>query len=212
MKKIISLILINLSVFASQEVQDFWNQYDPHKAPLNTEIIKEWQEGENTYMLLRYDLGLLKGTNKSASPKIAAYYGFPTRLKGKSPGIVHIHGGGQKASLSRVKSWTELGYAAISINWGAKVIDKPNTPNTDWDGIAAGFIRPGITIADDLDHHNTISPDNNTLYKEFHLLNSSWNLIAMSVRRALTFLESRQEVDPHKLGIEGHSMGGNPLY
>ena len=207
MKCLFLLILSSLVCSASEEVKKFWDQYNAKKVPLNVEIIKEWHEAEINYKLVRYDLGELKGSNKSSSPKIAAYYAYPKEGV-DLPGIVQIHGGGQRASLSRAKAWAQMGYACISINWGAKVLEKDDTANTDWDGLAAGFIRPGIVRNDELDHHNLIRPDKNTLYKEPHLLNSSWNLIAMSARRALTFLEQRPEVDPIKLGVEGHSMGG----
>jgi hypothetical protein len=38
--------------------------------------------------------------------------------------------------------------------------------------------------------------------------NNSWFLCALGARRALTFLEQQPEVDPTKLGVYGHSMGG----
>ncbi|MCA9046857.1 MAG: dienelactone hydrolase family protein, partial [Planctomycetaceae bacterium] len=38
--------------------------------------------------------------------------------------------------------------------------------------------------------------------------NSGWFLCALSARRALTFLEQQPEVDPRRLGVYGHSMGG----
>lgn len=184
----------------------FWSEYDARKAPLNIEVVEEWEDEAGSFQLVRYDLGPLEGTNRSASPRIAAYYGHPQNA-GKVPGILHIHGGGQRASKSRVADWVKLGYACISINWGGKVLEQEDTPNTDWDGLAAGFVRVGVTD-DDLTHHNTVRPDTHTLYKEPHLLNSSWNLIAMSGRRALTFLEQQSVVDGEKLGVEGHSMGG----
>jgi len=191
---ITSLLFTATITHASQEVLDFWNSYDARKEPLNVEVVQEWQSDKGTVQLIRYDLGQLTGSNKSASPRIAAYYGYP-KGAGKVPGIVQIHGGGQQASRSRVETWMAMGYACISINWGAKVLEQPDTPNTDWDDLAAGFIRPGVTREEQLDHHNLVRPDKNTLYKEPHLLNSSWNLIAMSARRALTFLEQRPEVD-----------------
>ena len=214
MKKIIALILTSLPGFntlvAQSQIMDFWNAYDARKEPLNVGVPMQWEDELGKYILIRYDLGKLVGTNKSASPKIAAYYGYPkvASKKSKVPGIVHIHGGGQRAHKGRVADWVKVGYSAISINWGGKVLEKANTPNTDWDGLAAGFERPGASKADDLIHHNGIMPGPNTLYKEPHILNSSWNLIAMSARRALTFLEQRPEVDGNKLGVEGHSMGG----
>ena len=38
--------------------------------------------------------------------------------------------------------------------------------------------------------------------------NSGWFLCAVAARRALTFLEQQPEVDPDRLGVYGHSMGG----
>jgi dienelactone hydrolase len=195
------------SCVASPDVTDFWASYDARKEPLDVEVVREWESDAGRFQLVRYRLGRLTGSNKSAAPIIAAYYGCPRDAAGV-PGIVHIHGGGQRAHAGRVQSWVELGYACISINWGAKVLEEPDTPNTDWDGLAAGFIRPGVAKTDGLDHHNLVRPDRNTLYKEAHLLNSSWALIAVSARRALTFLERRPEVDGNSLGVEGHSMGG----
>jgi len=186
----------------------FWSQYDPRAEPIGAEVVKSWEDSKGHFQLIRYRLGNLKGSNKSASPIIAAYFGYPKGRSGKVPGIVHIHGGGQRANRQRVESWVELGYACISINWGGKVLEQANTPNTDWDGLAAGFERPGAGKAQDLIHHNMVKPGPNTLFKELHLLNSSWNLIAMSARRALTFLEQHPAVDGNKLGVEGHSMGG----
>lgn len=188
---------------------EFWNRYDARVAPLNSEVVKEWQDDLGTYQLVRFDLGKLEGSNRSASPKIAAYFGYPKTASAaaKVPGILQIHGGGQRANKARVTDWVKLGFACISINWGGKVLEQGDTPNTDWDGLAAGFVRLGAEEKH-LTHHNPVAPGSNTLYKEEHLLNSSWNLIAMSGRRALTFLEQQPQVDADKLGVEGHSMGG----
>ena len=185
-----------------QTVSELWKNYDARAEPLNTEIIKSWEKDKGAFKLVRYLVGNLKGSNKSAAPKMAAFYGSPKNGK-NLPAIVHIHGGGQRASLSRVEYWVSLGYAAISINWGGYDIDQPNTPNTDWDGLAAGFLGDKTTK-----HHNEIAPSLNTLYKEPHPMNSSWMLIAMAARRGLTFLENQPQVDKDHLGVEGHSMGG----
>jgi len=208
-------------------VTDLWDGFPEwdKSHPLNVEIVKEWDQGNGRFELIRYSLGKLKGDKKTvkptvyttqtneainmegpprtASPVIAAYYGYP---KGKKnvPGIVHLHGGGQRANKQYIEYWVnKLGYAAVSINWGAKVLEDENTPNTDWDGLAAGFIGNK-----DEQHHNDQMPGQNTLYKEPHPLNSSWMLIAIAARRALTFLQQQPQVDPDKLGLTGHSMGG----
>lgn len=204
---ILCVWVIACSAIAAPEMVSFWDNYDARKAPLNVEIVRQWETDRGTVKLVRFDLGHLNGSNKSASPVIAAYYGYPKGAK-KVPAVVNIHGGGQFARRSRVESWMELGVACISINWGGKILEQSDTPNTEWDGLAAGFVRPGITKSDELDHHNVVQPGRNTLYKEPHLLNSSWMLIAMSARRAITFLEQSPEVDADKIGMEGHSMGG----
>lgn len=191
----------------SDPMMDFWGAYDPHKDALNSETIREWETEKGVFRIVRFDLGKLEGTNRKASPKVAAYFGFP-KGEGKVPGIVHIHGGGQRADKTRVESWVELGFACVSINWGGLPLENDGGRNTDWDGLAAGFLREGVARGAGLDHHDTVRPDPHTLYKEPHLLNSSWNLIALAARRALTFLEGQEEVDGSRLGIEGHSMGG----
>lgn len=207
---VLSFLQAFQSVVAGGANMDFWNAYDAREEPLNAETLKSWDDANGVYQLVRYCVGRLTGSNKSAMPVVAAYYGYPFDAddRARVPGIVHIHGGGQRASRQRVEDWVKLGYACISINWGGKVLESADTPNTDWDGLAAGFERPGASKQDQLLHHNLVKPGPNTLFKEPHLLNSSWNLIAMSARRALTFLEQRSEVDADRLGVEGHSMGG----
>jgi dienelactone hydrolase len=192
---------------SAKNIFEFWKGYDARKEPLKIQVVESWKTKQGEVRLVLYSLGRLQGSNKSASPVIAAYLGLP-KGKESNPSIVHVHGGGQRANRRRVEDWMEMGYACVSINWGGKVLEKADTPNTDWDGLAAGFIRPGVTKADQLDHHNTVRPDPNTLLREPHPLNSSWNLISICVRRALTLLEQTEGVDPDKLGVEGHSMGG----
>lgn len=213
MKAVFFLLFFFSSVLALGEDSTaiaFWDDYDPREHALEVEVVREWDDEEGRYQLIRYQLGSLSGTNKSASPVIAAYWGVPHGASSseKVPGIVHIHGGGQRAHSGRVADWVKLGFACVSINWGGKELEPGGLPNTDWDGLAAGFERPGASKAEELLHHNQVDPGLNTLFREPHLLNSSWNLIAMSARRALTFLESRSEVDGERLGVEGHSMGG----
>jgi len=107
------------------------------------------------------------------------------------------------------KLWAEQGYAAISINWGAlPLLD--GQPNTDWDSLASGFTRDGVSNAI---FHNWCDPDvyddGVTLYDVPHPLNSSWIHNAYAGRRALTFLTDQSIVDTNKLGVVGWSMGGN---
>lgn len=190
-----------------QTVAELWGSYDPRAEPLNVEVVSNWVDGAGTFQLVRYDIGTLAGDNiTNAHPKIAAYYGYPTGAS-NLPGIVHIHGGGQKADKTYVTHLVnDHGYAAISINWGALVLEQTNTPNTDWDGIAAGFARTGVPVEETF--HDDVLPTTATLYTVSHPLNSSWMMNSLAARRALTFLEQQSVVNSNNLGVTGHSMGG----
>ncbi len=74
-------------------------------------------------------------------------------------------------------------------------------PNTDWGSVdptqknVPGYanLKPGERYLDPFD-----SPRNN-----------NWYLLTLGARRGLTFLEQQPEVDEKRLGVYGHSMGGN---
>ncbi|HEG42885.1 MAG TPA: hypothetical protein ENH94_02440 [Phycisphaerales bacterium] len=146
---------------ALARLEKLWKDYDPRKAPLKTDVFEEWDTDDMHLELVLYSLGKFEGRKKASKaiaytttttdmieseetrqvywPEMAAYYGYPKGGK-NLPAILHLHGGGQRASKSYVKYWVSLGYAAMSINWGGKVIEEEFTPNTDWDGLAAdGF-------------------------------------------------------------------------
>lgn len=74
-------------------------------------------------------------------------------------------------------------------------------PNTDWGAVdpaqqkVPGYfnLQPGEKYLDDFE-----SPRNN-----------NWYLLTIGARRGLTFLKQQPEIDPARLGVYGHSMGGN---
>jgi hypothetical protein len=78
---------------------------------------------------------------------------------------------------------------------------KDGDPNTDWGAVdptqknVPGYfnMKPGEKYLDPFD-----SPRNN-----------NWYLLTLGARRGLTFLEQQPEVDADRLGVYGHSMGGN---
>ena len=135
--------IVPICIFAGmpQTAEELWSGYDARKDPLKSEVVREWDQGNGHYKLIRYSSGVLEGSNKTAEPMIAAYYGVPKNASKDAPvpALVQLHGGGQRAALHDY--WVEMGYAVISINWGAKVLEDPDTPNTDWDGLPAGFLR-----------------------------------------------------------------------
>jgi len=178
-----------------QTVADTWALFDPKAEPLETEIIRQRTEDGIVLRQIRYVVGTFRGKKT----RVAAFYALPQN-GANLPAIVQLHGGGQRAQAETVKFWASHGYASVAVNWGENIIDQPDDPNTDWAGIAAGFHEPK--------HHNDVSPGEATLYDVPHPWNSSWLLYSAAARRALTFLEQQPEVDPGRMGLTGHSMGG----
>jgi hypothetical protein len=123
---------------------------------------------------------------------------------------MHIHGGGQSASLATVVTDAKRGYASLSLNWGGnkmsladgKVYDGPNT---DWGALDATHPPQRNQV----NHFaGGTKPDAFTLDPVESPRNDNWFLVTLSARRGLTFLEQQPEVDPARLGVYGHSMGG----
>ena len=202
-----------------QTLEDLWDDFDPRKEPLETEVLHEWEQEDIILRVLRYRVGIFKG-KKSI---MAGIYGFP---KGGDnlPGLLQIHGGGQYADYNAPLMNAKRGYATLSIAWAGR-ISAPNyrvTPNevklfwdgkiddpkyrltTDWGALDAYHAPsrygkdafPSIPVADwTLD--SVESPRNN-----------AWFLVTLGARRGLTFLEKQPEVNPSNLGVYGHSMGG----
>lgn len=179
-------------------VQELWQSYDPRTEPLETEVIREWRDGGVTIRAVRYRIGQFRG-KKSV---MAAFYGFPSQHEGKLPGVLQIHGGGQRASLRAVRDWAARGYAVLSVNWGGREMElaEAGDPGTDWGAVdptqnnVAGYssILPGPKTIDDVE-----SPRNN-----------NWFLLTIGCRRGITFLAQQNEVDALRIGVWGHSMGG----
>lgn len=179
-------------------VSELVADFDPRVAPLDTSIIREWEHDGIVYRYVTFHIG----TFKSVNARMAAFYAFPKAAK-KAPALLHLHGGGQRAFLHEVEFYARRGYPCLSINWGGREMEgaKPGDPNTDWGAVdptqnnVPGYfnLKPGAKYLDPVD-----SPRNN-----------NWLLLTLGARRGLTFLEQQPEVDPEKLGVYGHSMGGN---
>jgi dienelactone hydrolase len=191
-----------------QSVAELWADFDPRKEPIETEVIREWREDGMILRHVRYFIGSFKG--KPA--RMAAVYGFPEGAKEKLPAVMHIHGGGQRGSVSEVKLLVARGYAALSVNWGGSGTGKPpfNTceksepgdPNTDW-----GAVDPSQL---NVPSYSTILPGPKQFFEDReNPKNNNWYLLTLGCRRGLTFLEQQPEVDPQRLGVHGYSMGGN---
>ena len=87
---------------APQTVKELWAGYNPRSEPLEVRVVREWKEGNLT---LRYVLYFI-GTFKEETATMAAFYGFPADGK-ELPAIMHMHGGGQRASLAVAKRFAK---------------------------------------------------------------------------------------------------------
>ena len=184
---------------APQSVTELWADFDPRRDPLETEIVREWKENGGVYRYVRY----LIGTFKDKPARMAAFYGFPEGAKGKLPAVMHMHGGGQRAFLEEVKTYVGRGYAAFSVNWGGREMEdaKPGEPTTDW-----GSVDP---TQRNVPGYFNLLPGHNFLVDHESPKNCNWYLLTLACRRGITFLEQQPEVDANRIGIYGHSMGGN---
>ena len=172
--------------------------FDPTADPLETRVVREWEEDG---LRLRY-VTFHVGTFKNRKARLAGFYAFPKSGR-DLPGLLHLHGGGQRAFLHEVKYYAGRGYACLSINWGGREMEqaRPGDPNTDWGAVdptqknVPGYfnLKPGEKFLDPVE-----SPRNN-----------NWYLLTLAARRGLTFLERQPEVNANRLGVYGHSMGGN---
>jgi len=204
---------------APAKFEELWAGYDPRQEPLETEVLKEWEQDGVVLRVIRYRIGVFKGQTS----RMAAVYGFPkggTRL----PGLVQIHGGGQFADHKGPLTNAKRGYATISIAWAGRIsapdytvnndsvalfwAGKTNDPayklTTDWGALDA-YHAP---CRNDRNNFQTVAPAAWTLDSVESPRNNPWFICVLGARRALTFLEQQPEVDAGKLGVYGHSMGG----
>lgn len=208
---------------APQNFEAMWAGFDPRKEPLETEVLKEWEEEGVMLSVVRFRIGVFKGQ----TARLAAIFGFPKSASGSRktlPGLVQIHGGGQYADHQACLMNGKRGYATASIAWAGRISapdyrvtpaevklfweGKTDDPNykvtTDW-GALDGYHAPGK-------HPGNVFPSAMpaawTLDEVESPRNSGWFLAAIAARRALTFLEAQPMVDPDRLGVYGHSMGG----
>lgn len=190
-------ILLAAESIAPSSVEELWADFDPRAEGLDVRVVREWQKEGIVYRYVTYHIGSFKGR----PARMAAFFAFPQGAKGL-PGLLHLHGGGQRAFLHEVEFHAKRGYACLSINWGGLTMERAEDgdPNTDWGAVdptqknVAGYsnVKPGDRYLDPFE-----SPRNN-----------NWYLLTLGARRGLTFLEQQPEVDADLLGVYGHSMGG----
>ncbi|MEY2613184.1 MAG: hypothetical protein RL069_1996, partial [Planctomycetota bacterium] len=165
-------------------VEQLFADFDPRREPLETLIVREWEKDEIIYRYVTFHVGVFK----QQPARIAGFYAFPKHAK-NLPGLLHLHGGGQRAFLHEVGFYAKRGYACLSINWGGREMEESqaNDPNTQWGAVdptqnnVPGYFNllPGERYLDPME-----SPRNN-----------NWYLLTLCGRRGLTFLEQQPEVD-----------------
>lgn len=188
-----------------QNLDELWGNFDPLLESLEAEVTKAWEVDGISVRIIRYRVGIFKGQPAT----IAAFYAVPKDTQ-RLPGLMHIHGGGQSASLATVITDAKRGYASLSLNWGGNkmtLVDGKiyEGPNTDWGALDATHPpqrNPTNHFA------GGTAPDTFTLDAVDSPRNDNWFLVTLAARRGLTFLESQPEVEAAHLGVYGHSMGG----
>ena len=192
---------------APATLDDVWAGYDPEAEPLESEIQAEWTRDGVVCRVVRYRIG----TFKDAPATMVAFYVAPQGGEAV-PGVLQIHGGGQSASLGGAVADAKRGYASLSINWGGNPLRFDGQGpvvegvNTDWGRLDA--THPPQRNAVNHFSPGGLAPDDWTLDAVESPRNSNWFLVLVAARRGISFLKSRPEVDPARIGVYGHSMGG----
>ncbi len=174
-------------------IDDLWAGFDPHALPLEVETIKAWDE-DDIHLETIYFTGEVFEGEKT---RIFGYLGRPRTLEGKTPGILHIHGGGQTANLDWPRFWARRGYIALSFDFCGNT----NLPTLGPEYRRERYTLWGKVPANMMEvsggRKMTPTPRYNPWYH--------WTLAA---RRGLTLLEVQPHVDADRLGIFGISVGG----
>ena len=182
-----------------ESVSELWQDYDSSREPLDSRVVREWKADGVVCQYITYTIGTFKGQKAT----MAAFYAFPEKREGEIPGLIQMHGGGQRASVASAKFGAQNGYATLSINWGGREMEnaEPGDPTTDWGAVDA-------TQAGHNSHYSSLMPDEKTIDSVESPRNSNWFLIVLAAKRGITFLQMQPQVNEDRIGAFGHSMGG----
>lgn len=125
--------------------------------------------------------------------RVYAYYGLPAKRQPSQrvPAVVLVHGGGGTAFARWVRLWNERGYAAIAMDL-CGCIPKP-AEGGGWQRHSQGGPSGWDASFEQID-----GP-----------IQDQWQTHAISaIVLAHSYLRSREEVDPERIGITGISWGG----
>jgi dienelactone hydrolase len=162
-----------------------WRDFRSDAPDLEVETIRTWREDQADFETLRFTAERESG----GRVRVFAFRGAPSSGS-RLPGILHIHGGGQTASLEWVRFWASRGYVCVSYDFTGPWAGRKQF--TDWGPIKQGNLA-------DANGGLQIRPTPRA---------SSWYHWAVVARRALTLLSYHPKVDRDRLGIFGVSIGG----
>jgi dienelactone hydrolase/regulation of enolase protein 1 (concanavalin A-like superfamily) len=185
------------------DIPALWATFDTTKDPLEIQVLHEYESNGVHIQMISYVVGTFKGKKV----RMGGYLAYPSKIKGKIPGIVQMHGGGQRAMADYAAGIAQNGYAVLATNWGGKLMTHQEKGQaaegkiaTDWTPLDATQKNNGWyarTEPSSLSYDDFDSPRNN-----------NWFLINLANKRAITLLEKLDFVDSEKIGAHGHSMGG----
>ncbi|WP_018970835.1 dienelactone hydrolase family protein [Rubritalea marina] len=185
------------------DVKSLWARFDASKDPLEKKVLHSYEQDGVKVEMISY----LVGTFKGKKVWMGGYLAYPSNSDEKLPGIVQIHGGGQRAGADYALGIAQNGYVVLATNWGGRLMQHQEagqpaegTIGTDWSPLDATQKNNGWYARTDpspLGYDDFDSPRNN-----------NWFLINLANKRAITLLQQHVMVDPEKIGVHGHSMGG----
>ena len=185
------------------DIPALWATFDASKEPLNIEVLHTYENQDVTIQMISYAVGIFKGKEV----RMGGYLAYPSDNDGNIPGIVQIHGGGQRAMADFSFAVAQNGYAVLATNWGGRLMEHQEAGKP-----AEGTIATDWSPLDATQQHNAwfadTKPDELT-YDDFDSpRNNNWFLINLANKRAITLLQQLDFVDAEKIGVHGHSMGG----
>lgn len=163
----------------TKHAPNFWTNIN-FSVPLDIEILREETLEDIHVSWLRYS----SHEHDSLTIRVYAIYGRSTAVDKPIPGLLHIHGGTQTASLDEVLFFAKRGYAVLSFDWTGPTDQRTEDVTTQFP-TAVGS--------------NNNGPDMKN--------GKVWHIVTMA-RRAVFLLSQRPEVDAERLGVYGISWGG----
>ncbi len=115
---------------------------------------------------------------------------------------------GSEPNAGRGIYFAKQGFATVDINWLGRPMEPGIDINTDWGKVDPTQGPRFYSKALRKGWKRNLQPDEHSIDPVASPRNSNWFLLTVAARRAITFLEQQPEVDPHRIGFSGFSMGG----